>query len=337
MLNSYAVYPEGLYDLTLVTDDFIIYSSTRWDRDPSYMSKIIQRTQELQSSNQELGHFIITGIRDAQIVNMTEFEIVRQRFEAAAGGYNYYVNLYEEHIVDAPGIYARHQIEMFIERHLLMSQAYLELLNTIDFITDFLHDVTLAWGELQKSKSAYSNYIKDQSIRRVSVASVFTSDEFVEQIGSLRQFYDEISTISMDTISRLDIYKQRNFELWKAMVDERSLFQFYQALHDDVFNASSQTNSTILRVFSDFVGQNETWLLNNWEELHVQLNADFAHLPHTHSYAELPDDMIIATQAFEFSDIIGQVDDQYFDLINEIQDYMQGFLQGNVIDETFYK
>ena len=337
MLSTYIVYPERLYDLTLVTDDFIVYSSDFWDRDPAYMSKLAQRTHEFQSANQELGQFIITGIRDRDFVNMTEFEIVRQHFESAARSYNYYLNRYEETIVHAPVVYAEHRIDMFMDRYLLLSQIYSDLINTINSMADLTRDVTLTWDEVRKMKSIYSAYIEDESIRKALVASVFTSNEFAKQMGSLQQFFDEIATISMDAVSKLDIYKQSHLELWNAMVGENTLRQFYQALHDDLSNTSSQTNPTILSVFSEFVGRNESWLLNNWDELSLYLNADFPDLNQTSGFAEVANDLIGSIQTIDFSDIIGLVDDQYFSLIQEIHDYMQRFLKGYTIDEAFYK
>ena len=331
------VYPGRLYDLTLVTEALVVYSSKIWNEDPSCMQHIVERTKEFQSANQKFARFVTTGILEADIVNMTEFEIVRQEFESAARKYNYYVNLYEGQIVNAPVIYAQHQIDLFQEQYSYMSQAYSELLNTIGSTIAFLRDVDMAWNEVREVKLIYDKYIEDQATTKSFVALVFTSDGFQEQMSILENFFDEISTRSIDATSKLDLYRQRYINLWHVMVEERSLFQFYQALHDDVMNGNSLTNSTILHAFSAFTGQNETWLLNNWEELHLYLNADLASLEHASKIEELMDEFMGQRQILDITGVIGQADDQFFDTIHEIQSHMHEFLLGKSIGESFYR
>ena len=301
------------------------------------MSKLIERTERFQLANQQLAGFVTSGIMHREIVNMTEFEVARQEFESMARSINYYVNMYEERIVNAPTKYAQNAIDIFQSRYQQTSLAYSDLLSTITSTMAFFHDVTTVWNETRYVKTVFRNYVEDKSNMKRFVATVCTSDEFNEHVNILQRFCSEISTRSFDILSKLYVYRQRHLDMWKTMVEESTLFQFYRALHDDVISPSSQTNATILSVFTSFVGQNEIWLLSNWEKLNVYINADLAAINHTSKVAEIKDAFMEAEQILDVTNTFGNVDDRFFDIIREIQDYMHNFLLENIIGESFYK
>ena len=125
---------------------------------------------------------------------------------AAICSIDYYVNMYEERIVNAPAKYAQNAIDIFQSRYQQTSLAYSDLLSTITSTMAFFHDESTVWNETRYVKTVFRKYVEDKSNMKRSGASMFTSDEFNEHVNILQRFSSEISTRSFDILSKLYVH-----------------------------------------------------------------------------------------------------------------------------------
>ena len=269
---------------------------------------------------------------------MDQFEIDRQAFEKAARSYNYYSNIYQERIVNAPSTYAQERIDIFNDLHDINKQAYIALRSNIRSTLSFLDEATIAWEYIRQQKDAYINYVNDTALNKTDLASLFISNSFDAHISTLEQFFSEVSTRSFDAITKLQHFIYSFNDLWMNMVEEITLIPYYQAIHADVMNASSQSNAELLEVYAEYLEQSEDWILAHWNELNIYLNADFAsRTNHSITLVEFEEELLPLEEYLDVTDIIGQLDESFFATVTEIQNTMRKFVNGHEIGDAFYK
>ena len=333
MLASYNVTPEQYYDHTLVTPELVIYSSSFWNRNPSYMSMFVRRTTEFRDANSRFAA-LVEGILTRESINMSQLVSDRNDFEKAARSYGYYAIQYLTKIVKAPVNYAQGKIDIFNDFYRVNTLVYATLQNNIKSTLQFLEEVNIVWDEMRKLRDAYVEYIENSSLYKSNLALMFTSDTIEVHVNILKQFFEEVSTRSVDATARLQQFTGTVVALVTNMKEEVTMHGYYKALYEDITNPESQSDSELLDVLRQLVRKNESWVLDHWDELNLYLNADILVVDLA---ANISQGLSNLERDLDISSNIGQLDNQFFDVIVDIQNDMQEFIDGNEIGDKFYQ
>ena len=333
MLSSYRATPKRYYDHTFVTPELVIYSSSYWNRNPSYMSMFIRRTNEFRDTNSKFAAHV-EGILTGESINMSQFVSDRNDFEKAARSYGYYAIQYLTKIVKAPANYAQGKIDIFNNFYRMNTLVYTALQNNIESTLQFLEEVNIVWDEMRKLRDAYVEYVENSSLYKSNLALLFTSDTIKGYVNIMKQFFEEVSTRSVVAKTRLQQSIGTAVALVTNMKEEVTMYGYYKALYEDIINPENQYDADLLIVLRQLVHKSKSWVLDHWGELNLYLNADILVVDLA---ANISQELSNLERDLDISSNIGQLDNQFFDVITDIQNDMQKFIDGNEIGDKFYQ
>ena len=208
------------------------------------------------------------------------------------------------------------------------------------FFDNYLHALqgaNASWERLAYISRFCGRYAEGKSTK-TRIANLLTAEATGVSVKNLRAFINSMTAHSGEIDSRLSTLHHAIKDMWVNIIEEETLYPFYNKINDDILLVRNKSGdwSKVVRALAYMTETTKTFISHNPDLLSQILNSDIVETDLDEKVYDLEDEFTEMRRLYSEDSGYGEVDD-FYSAFTILQDAMKQFQEETKMNAAFFR